>query len=99
MSNNEVPDPIPVDEVEQESDLPTKRQKIESDERASIRTPLMTLQGHTNAVTTVVWAGTIEGVERVSELGEDVISGGWDHCIRVWDMMTGANKTTLVSKG
>ena len=92
-----VPDDVPLDEVEQESDLPAKKPKFgsESQPRATTRTPLVTLKGHTKSVTAVVWAG--EGVENGAELGNDIITGGWDNCIRVWDVANGVNKITLVS--
>ena len=81
-----VPDSSPLDEVEDESDLTTKRRKTDtSDHRATTRTPLVTLQGHTQPATAVVWA----------EQGE-IVSAGWDMCIRVWDVTTGSNTATLV---
>lgn len=85
-----VPDSNPVDEVEDENDLISKKRKTTptsgSSHRATTRTPLVTLQGHTQPATGVVW------VER----GE-IVSAGWDMCIRVWDVTTGSNTATLVS--
>lgn len=93
-----VPDSIPVDEVERESDLPTKKSKTDSTlgSKPTTRTPLVTLQGHSNAVTTVVWVWPCGDGEEAG-LGDDIITGGWDNCIKVWDVVTGVNKATLVS--
>ena len=81
-----VPDSSPLDEVEDEDTLVSKKRKIRSSHHATTRTPLVTLQGHTQPATGVVWA----------ESGE-IVSAGWDMCIRVWDVTTGSNTTTLVS--
>ena len=53
--------------------------------RATTRTPLLTLQAHTQPVCTVVWPSN-----------EEIISAGMDHCIRLWDITSGVNKSTLV---
>lgn len=50
------------------------------------RTPLLTLQGHTQPASTVIWPQE-----------EEILSAGMDHCIRMWDMPSGVNKSTLVS--
>ena len=44
------------------------------------------MSGHTEAVSSIQWMNSTE-----------IISGGWDHCIRLWDVPTGMNKDTLVS--
>lgn len=81
-----VPDSSPLDEVEDEADLTSKKRKtISSSHRATTRTPLVTLQGHTQPAAGVVWV----------EPGE-IVSAGWDMCIRVWDVTTGSNSATLV---
>lgn len=49
-----------------------------------IRTPLLTLSGHKEPVSCLLW----------NEENE-LISSGWDHCIRLWDVETASNKHTL----
>lgn len=79
--------------MEPESDQPVKKRKTDVHSNVTTRTPLVTLQGHNNAVTTVVWAGPNEE----AGLGDDIITGGWDNCMKLWDVSTCTNKTTLVS--
>lgn len=49
----------------------------------NIRTPLTTLSGHKEPVSDLIWCDS------------DLISGGWDHCIRLWDVDSSTNKHTL----
>ena len=49
------------------------------------QTPIQTMSGHTEGVSSIQWTSST-----------DIISGGWDHCIRLWDVLTGVNKDTLV---
>ena len=45
----------------------------------------MTLSGHTEAVSCVLW------------MSDDMIcSAGWDHSIRLWDLKAEVNKETMV---
>ena len=46
------------------------------------------MSGHTEAVSSIQWTSP-----------DEIMSGGWDHCIRLWDVQTGVNKETLVSFG
>ena len=49
------------------------------------QTPLMTLSGHTEAISSVLWMDH-----------NTLCSSGWDHSIRVWDLSAGVNKQTMV---
>lgn len=77
------------EEVEEDGDLPSKKRRRPPALRHSptTRTPLVTLSGHNQPVTAVVWPKNQEN---------GVITAGWDHCIRLWDLTSGVNTATLV---
>lgn len=78
-------DPSPGEEVGDEPSAPIKKRKSTSAQHKVVtRTPLVTLAGHTQPAVTVRWPTE-----------DELLTGGWDHCIRIWDMATGVNKNTL----
>ena len=52
-----------------------------------LQVPIATFAGHTHPIMSVKWV----------EEGE-ILSAGYDHCIRVWDVQSGVSINTLVMK-
>lgn len=79
-----VPDLSAPDEPEEGGKIVKKQKRAFDDRKPTTRTPFMTLSGHTEAVSCVLW------------MSEDMIcSAGWDHSIRLWDLKAEVNKETM----
>ena len=70
-----------------EEDVTTKKQKSnDAKQGPSTQTPLVTLSGQKEPVSDVLW-----------KTNDQLVSVGWDHCVRLWDVNTGLNSQTLTA--
>ncbi|XP_057299577.1 ribosome biogenesis protein WDR12 homolog [Hydractinia symbiolongicarpus] len=65
-------------------DAVKKNRLSDSERKITNMLPLLSLSGHKEAVSTLCWPHNNE-----------LISAGWDHCIRLWDIESSSNKHTL----
>lgn len=67
----------------EEGTMSKKRKKTYSS--ASSRTPLITLKGHKEAISSVQWIAT-----------DEILTASWDHTLKVWDAEMGGMKSEIV---
>ena len=76
----------PAHEDVEEEENSKKKKTNDPEQSPATQTPLVTLSGHKEPVSDVLWKSD-----------EQLISVGWDHCIRFWDVNTGLNLQTLTA--
>ncbi|KAH3841961.1 hypothetical protein DPMN_115448, partial [Dreissena polymorpha] len=75
--------PTDSEEIMDAEDIPKKKKKM-SRAGMTTRVPILTLSGHTEGVSGIVW------------LGEDqVFTASWDHTLRLWDLQKAEQVTAL----
>ncbi|XP_070566027.1 ribosome biogenesis protein wdr12-like [Ptychodera flava] len=68
----------------EDTDVKSRKRKRTDEWKPITRTPLMTLEGHKEAISSVLWSDVNE-----------VCTASWDHTIKLWDVQEGVHKKTL----
>ena len=75
-----------IDEGNEEETKKQRKVDDKSSRAPANRTPLMTLSGHKEPVSSLVWTESSE-----------IMSASWDHCINIWNVDTAVTTQSLVS--
>lgn len=67
--------------IDEEDESSSKKPKSD---HGNIRTPIVTLQGHREA---------ISGVEWINE--DSILTSSWDHTLKIWDLNLGGIKSEM----
>eukprot|EP01135_Chromosphaera_perkinsii_P007846 Nk52_evm38s1020 gene=Nk52_evmTU38s1020 len=77
----------------EEKTLSSKKQKLGKQAKGNVKckrvAPLGNLNGHSQVVSSIEW------LEREGTDLKKVVSGSWDHTLRLWDIETGSNVLAL----
>ncbi|XP_034242429.1 ribosome biogenesis protein WDR12 homolog [Thrips palmi] len=73
---------VPAQSTGDSDESDAKRAKLEL--KSHIKTPIMTLKGHKEAISSVVWTDT-----------QELATASWDHTLRLWDGELGGIKTEI----
>ena len=75
-----------MDDLPEESASKKKKGEKDSTSSSGVKTPLITLSGHTESISSCQW---------IDE--KTVSTASWDHSIRVWDVFVGQEVRSLAS--
>ncbi|KAK2180861.1 hypothetical protein NP493_424g02080 [Ridgeia piscesae] len=71
-------------QLEEHSEKPAKRKKMDGGTKIPTRVPTMTLSGHKEGISSAQWVGTNE-----------VYTASWDHTIKMWDIEQATEKSCI----